>query len=202
VLGVRRGRSDAGVADGITDGTYAAGDAAAWQATFTSEAAFRSFYERALPRVYGYLYYRCHGDPAVADDLTQATFIEAVRRRRSFEGRSDPVTWVIGIARYKLLDHLRSEMRAERRRLRLIVRELEVDQEAAAWRAVDDRDALASALATLPAAQRLVLILHYADGYPVRDVARELGRSEAATESLLTRARAALRTAMGEADDV
>jgi RNA polymerase sigma-70 factor, ECF subfamily len=201
VLGARRGQAGVNVVDHPTDGTSVAGDLAAWQATFTSEAAFRSFYEETLPRVYGYLYYRCHGDPAVADDLTQATFVEAVRRHRSFEGRSDPVTWVIGIARHKLLDHLRSEMRAERRRLRLIVRELEVDRDAAAWRAVDDREALAAALATLPAAQRLVLILHCADGYPVRDVARELGRSESATESLLTRARAALRTAMGDADD-
>jgi RNA polymerase sigma-70 factor, ECF subfamily len=201
MLGAGRDRADAGLAEDVVAPAPGVADLAAWQATFTSEPAFRSFYERALPRVFGYLYYRCHGDPALAEDLTQAAFIEAVRRHRSFEGRSDPVTWVIGIARHKLLDHLRTEMRDERRRMRLVVRELEMDRDAATWQAADDRGAVVSALATLPAPQRLVLILRYADGLAVRDVAREIGRSEAATESLLTRARAALRRALGEADD-
>ena len=55
------------------------------------------------------------------------------------------------------------------------------------------------ALGRLTAMQRAVLILHYADGLPVRDVAREIGKSESATESLMTRARDALREAYEEA---
>ncbi len=171
----------------------------AFTAAFASESAFRAFYDRALPVVYGYLVRRCGGDASRAEDLAQATFVEAVRRRGAFDGRSDPVTWVVGIARHKLIDSFRQEAREERRRLRLEVREITVDIDEVRWRRADDGEELAAALARLPALQRAALVLHYADGLPVRDVARRIGRSESATESLLTRGRVALRAAWGEA---
>lgn len=168
---------------------------------FASEAAFRVFYERALPRVYGYLFTRCGGDRAAAEDLTQLTFAAAIRERRSYDGRSDPIVWLTGIARHKLADHFRTRDREERRWLRLVVREVAVDRELAAWRDVDEREALVRALARLPALQRAVLVLHYADGLPVREVAQAIGRSESAAESLLARAREALRPTYEEATD-
>ena len=175
--------------------------AAELAAAFSSEPAFHVFYERALPRVYGYLFTRCGGDRAAAEDLTQLTFAAAIRERRSYDGRSDPIVWLTGIARHKLADHFRTRDREERRRLRLVVREVAVDRELAAWRDVDEREALVRALARLPALQRAVLVLHYADGLPVREVAQAIGRSESATESLLSRAREALRRAYEEATD-
>ena len=60
--------------------------------TFASDEAFRAFYDAALPRIYGYLFHRCHGDHALAEDLTQATMLEAVRHRGSYDGRSEPLT--------------------------------------------------------------------------------------------------------------
>lgn len=172
---------------------------AAFDACFASETAFRGFYDEALPRLYGYLFHRCRGDAALAEDLAQTAFSEAIRRRRSYDGRADPVTWLIGIARHKLVDHFRAEAREERRRLGLIVSEIHLDPEMRAWSEVDERDALVEALGRLTAMQRAVLILHYADGLPVREVAREIGKSESATESLMTRAREALREAYEEA---
>lgn len=174
--------------------------AAELAAVFSSEPAFRVFYERVLPRVYGYLFTRCGGDHAAAEDLTQLTFAAAIRERRSYDGRSDPIVWLTGIARHKLADHFRTRDREERRRLRLVVREVAVDRELAAWRDVDEREALVRALARLPALQRAVLVLHYADGLPVRDVAAHIGRSASATESLMARAREALRGAYEEAN--
>ena len=174
---------------------------AAFEACFASEVAFRRFYDEALPRLYGYLFHRCRGDAALAEDLAQTAFSEAVRQRRSYDGRADPVTWLIGIARHKLVDHFREQEREERRRLRLVVQELQLDPDGAAWREADEREALFAAMSRLTAAQQAVLVLHYADGLPVREVARHIGRSESATESLLTRARDALRAAYGEAGD-
>lgn len=168
---------------------------------FTSEPAFRAFFDDALPRVYGYLFHRCHGDHALAEDLAQATMLDVVRQQDAFDGRSDPVTWMIAIARHKLVDHFREQEREERRRLRLVVQELRLDGDADAWREADEREALYAALSRLTAIQQAVLVLHYADGLPVREVARQIGRSESATESLLTRAREALRVAYGEAGD-
>ena len=61
-------------------------------AVFADEAAFRLWYERQAPRVYAYLHGRCSGDPGLAEELTQQTFLQAIRGHRSFDGRSDPTT--------------------------------------------------------------------------------------------------------------
>jgi DNA-directed RNA polymerase specialized sigma24 family protein len=58
----------------------------------TDQAAFQVWYELALPRVYRYLLARCGGDADLAEELTQQTFVEGVRRRATFDGRSDAVT--------------------------------------------------------------------------------------------------------------
>lgn len=193
------------VVDDVAASTFVLGEGAArseriaaFRACLASEAAFRRFYDQALPRVYGYLLHRCRGDAALAEDLTQTAFGEAIRNRAAYDGRSDPLTWLIGIARHKLLDQFRADERDERRRMHLVVREIVLDRDGIAWRDVDEREALGRALGRLTAMQRAVLILHYADGLAVREVARELGRSESATESLLARAREALRDAYEE----
>jgi RNA polymerase sigma-70 factor (ECF subfamily) len=169
-------------------------------AIFADEAAFRAFYERALPRVYGYLLARC-GDAALAEELTQLAFTAALRERRSYDGRADPVVWITGIARHKLVDHFRTREREESRFRRLTVRTVTVEATADPWAEADDHERLVAALARIPAAQRAVLVLHYADGLPVRDVAHLLRRSESAVESLMSRGRVALRAAYGEGSD-
>lgn len=192
--------TDAGVLSGVDDAT--AGERVReFRACLADERKFRRFYDDALPRVYGYLLHRCQGDGALAEELTQTAFGEAIRHRMAFDGRSDPVTWLIGIARHKLADHFRALERDERRRMHLVVRDLTVDADSMPWREIDERELLISMLGRLTSMQRAVLILHYADGLPVRDVAREIGRSESATESLLTRARDALRAAYEESGD-
>jgi len=195
---VGKGDIDVPLADDAVQPAFNADRVAEFRAAFRSESAFRAFYDRALPRVYGYLVSRCHGDTALAEDLTQVAFTDAIRRRDTYDGRSEATTWLIGIARHKLLDHLRSEARDEQRRIHLTVREITVDGGSRPWQEIDDRALLTAALGRLTAMQQAVLILHYADGLPVREVARELKRSESATESLLGRARVALREAWQE----
>jgi DNA-directed RNA polymerase specialized sigma24 family protein len=56
-----------------------------------------------------------------------------------------------------------------------------------------DAEAAFSALSRLPGPQRAALTLRYLDGLPVTEVGAHLGRSVHATETLLVRARAALR---------
>ena len=169
---------------------------------FASEDDLRAFFERALPRIYGYLLHRCDGDASVAEELTQQTFIEAVRQRHAFDGRADPLTWLTAIARHKLADHYRRRGTEERRRLRLVVKEIAADDDGRAWRQVDEREAIMRALASLPMLQRAVLVLHYADGLSVREISSELGKSESSIESLMTRARDAFRQSYVEPTDV
>ena len=78
------------------------------QKALADDASFEAWYRRSLPRVYSYLVSRGCGDVAIAEDLTQQTFIAAIDQRARFDGRSDTVTWLCGIARHKLADHFRA----------------------------------------------------------------------------------------------
>jgi len=150
------------------------------------ERTFRTWYDLAAPRVYAYLVGRA-GSAMLAEELTQQT--------STFDGRADAVPWLVGIARHLLANHFRALEREERRRERMVLRELTVGDEDAEWRSIRRRDAVARALRSLPAMQRAVLVLRFFDRLPVRDIATEIGRSESATESLLGRARAAFERA-------
>jgi RNA polymerase sigma-70 factor (ECF subfamily) len=182
------------------DGIDAPDRVRAFESLFASEAAFREFYERVLPRIYGYLLPRCGADRTLAEELTQQTYTAAVRERRSFDGRSDPIVWLTGIARHKLADHYRRTATEERSRQRQVIREIELAGEGRAWRVSDERDAIVQALAGLPVTYRAVLVLHYADGFSIREVATMLGRSEKSVEGLMSRARDAFRDSYGEID--
>jgi RNA polymerase sigma-70 factor (ECF subfamily) len=169
-------------------------------AVFTDPAAFRPWYDDAVVRVYRYLHGRCGGDADLAEDLTQQTFVQAVRHWRSYDGRADSVTWLCSIARNRLVDHFREVDRQRRRRLRLMVREIAVADDSA-QSAVDEREAVMAALRDLPVLQRAALVLRFVDGLTVREVAAELGRSEDATESLIRRAKDTFRDRYPEAFD-
>ena len=49
--------------------------------------------------------------PDLAADVVQETFLEALRARSSFSGRSSERTWLVGILRHKIVDHLRKVRR-------------------------------------------------------------------------------------------
>jgi RNA polymerase sigma-70 factor (ECF subfamily) len=160
---------------------------------FADEPAFRAFYDRSMPRVFAYLVSRGGGDRDLAEELTQQTFVAAVAHRHTFDGRSDSLTWLCGIARHKLADHFRHLERDERRQFQLEVRESTFASDSRAWGSADERTAIGAAIARLPVAQRAALLFVDLDDRPVREVARLLGRSERATQSLVTRARANFR---------
>lgn len=160
--------------------------------------AFRAFYTGALPIVFSFLYHRVGGRRAVAEDLTQETFVAAVREIKMKAQVEAPLPWVMGIARHKLLDHYRREEREERRLALAFAGEsqdVEFDPGGAS-----DASAL-DALGQIPGAQRAALSLRYLDGYSVPEVAHALGRSVHATESLLARGRVSFRRALQEAQD-
>ncbi len=77
-------------------------------------AVFDAFYAEALPVVYGYFLRRTGGVPAVAEDLTQETFLAAVQIGKGTTVDA-PMPWLIGIARHRLVDHYRATAAEERR---------------------------------------------------------------------------------------
>ncbi len=161
---------------------------------------FRVFYAAALPQVYGYFLSRCGGNAAIAEDLTQETFLAAVAQLQRGTRVQTPQPWLFGIARHKLLDHLRQQ---QRQGWSVISMDDELPDDAWVLPGGDEatRDRAIAALAAVPLVQREALILHYLDGHSVTEVARHLSRSVHATESLLARGRASFRTRFQEAGD-
>ncbi|MBO0728308.1 MAG: RNA polymerase sigma factor [Acidimicrobiaceae bacterium] len=154
-----------------------------------------AIYRQALPEVYGYLVARC-GNVAVAEDLTAETFMAAVTATQREEPPDVTVGWLIGVARHKLVDHWRRSAR-EQRRLSAVAEPESEDP----WEQRLDADAVHAALRRLNGHQRGALTLRYLDGLSVADVAECLGRSVPATETLLMRAKAALRRVYEERRD-
>jgi RNA polymerase sigma-70 factor (ECF subfamily) len=163
--------------------------------SLTDPSAFRVFYDEVLPRVYSYFFHRCGGERGVAEDLTQETFVAAVAELRKQRPIADPVHWIFGIARHKLVDHYRKVERDERRNARA---GLGADQDF--WHTAEERELTARVLAALPVAQRAALVLRYLDDLPVAEVAHVLGRSLHATESLIARGKEGFRRMYVEVD--
>ena len=159
-----------------------------FEAVFSDERGFRLWYDTMLPRVYGYLLGRCGRNMHVAEELTQETFVEAVRSRSSFRG-GDSAAWLIGIARHRLVDHFRREERRGLGLVRLLQRH---ERQVTPLFPADTTD-VANAVGALPPMQRAAIVLRYVDDLPVREVARLMGRSESSIESLLSRGRETLR---------
>ena len=164
-----------------------------------AEDPVAAIYHRSLPHVYGYLLSRC-GNASLAEDLAAETFMAAV----AASGQPDPppltVGWLVGVARHKLADHWRRSAREES------IRAAATQARPGAalddpWDEWLDTEAAYAALRSLSAPQRAALTLRYLDGLPVADVAAHLGRSLHATETLLARSRAALRTVYQEGRD-
>lgn len=177
-------------------------DANELRAALADDDAFASWYRRTVPRVFAYLMSRCGGDRDLAEELTQLTFIAAVEQRWGFDGRSEGVTWLCGIARHKLADHFRALERAERRQMRIQVRQIELEQAPDGEPEMEERTLIAEAFRSLPPSQRAMLAFVAQDGLSVAEAGRLLGRSPRAATSLLHRARESFRRAYrGELSD-
>jgi RNA polymerase sigma-70 factor, ECF subfamily len=156
-----------------------------------------AIYRRALPHVYGYLLPRC-GSVSLAEDLTAETFMAAVAATREPDGPELTVAWLVGVARHRLADHWRRSGREQRTAALAAQPDDALDDPWDEWL---DTEAAYAALRRLNAYQRAALTLRYLDGLPVADVAAHLGRSLTATETLLARARGALRRVYKEERD-
>ena len=170
------------------------------QAPVSLEAErFTQWYSGVLPRVYGYLYKATGGDKAKTENLTQETFLQAVRTLQRGGHSIVTIPWLLSVARSRLIDSVRTEGRAERK-LELVRRSTptRVDLSGLELHEAQARELLAG----LRPLERTALALRYLDDMPVAAVARELGRGVRATESVLARARRRLRDLIGEMDDV
>ena len=151
---------------------------------------FVDLYRRAVPDVYSYLVSRV-GDRGTAEDLTQDVFIAGAHR--AARGEVVDLRWLIAVARHKLVDHWRALAREDRKLA--VVASLEARQAQVEQPLPIDAGVASSALAGLNPTYRAALVLRHVDELSVPAVADLLGRSVEATEQVLSRARAAFRSA-------
>ena len=160
-----------------------------------AQEQFRSMYATALPVVYGFLFVRVAGNKALAEDLTAETFTAAMAEFCA--GRSEVVTeaWLRTVAKRRLIDHWRHQRVVDANVVDL------ARQNRQGQSGLGDKEIIVGALAKLSEDEQRALVLQHVEGYSVAEVAKILGRTSKGTESLLSRARAAFRTAYSEADD-
>jgi len=120
---------------------------------------------------------RIVGDPELAREVLQDTFLRCWGGSESFDvGRGRVPWWLMGIARNRAIDLLRSRSHQARMREREPL--AAVAHEPAPPSAMDSlavRRAVVSALQGLPAAQRQTIELAYYGGLTHAEIAHELG---------------------------
>jgi len=62
--------------------------------------------------LYSYAYHRTR-DQSIAEDLVQETLLAALRAKDTFESRSSVKTWLTGILKHKIIDHIRKRVKEE-----------------------------------------------------------------------------------------
>src|SRR5262245_54585642 len=142
---------------------------------------FGELYERHFDRVYAFVARRAR-DRSEAEDVTAEVFHHALAHLGRFEWRGVPLAaWLAQIRRNAVADRWQ---RAARER-----GEPQPDPTADGGTAdVDRRAMLADLVARLPEDQRRVVLERFVEDKSIRDIARELGRTEGAVKQLQYRA--------------
>jgi RNA polymerase sigma-70 factor (ECF subfamily) len=161
-------------------------------------ARFAELYENNFERVYAYVVRRV-GDRAETEDLTSEVFHHALVNLRRFEWRGIPfAAWLFRIAANLISDHWQ-------RRSREDVADVSEQIESAAaasveFEEVERRAILFRLVDTLPAEQRRVVVLRFVEQKSIKEVAREIRKTEGAVKQLQFRALSTLRARMEGAD--
>lgn len=149
----------------------------------TGEDSAAELYAACYPRLVGVLALAA-GSRSEAEDVVQEAFVRLVPRWSSIGRYDDPEAWVRKVA-FRLLSH-------RFRQLRRLGRPGPHRDDPTLPAPDSARLDVARGLATLPLAQRQVVVLHYLLDRPVAEVAADLGVAVGTVKSRLSRARAAL----------
>jgi RNA polymerase sigma-70 factor (ECF subfamily) len=144
-------------------------------------------------------------------DIVQQTLLDAYRDRDRFRGRTEAerLAWLRRLLACNLVDAMRARGCAKRDATRERSLEAVLDASSARLKALLAADQsspseragrnesvlrLVDALAKLPEANRLALVLRHCEGLPISEISNRLGRTPAAVAGLLKRGLAELRT--------
>jgi RNA polymerase sigma-70 factor, ECF subfamily len=144
-------------------------------------------YARFSENIFGYVrsIVRDHHE---AEDVTQHVFTKMMRVIGKYEERDVPFfAWLLRVARNVAVDYIRSERLVPVEEVRVEPSRSASDPTALTW-----TDDLREALATLPQAQREVLIMRHVAGFSPAEIAGLTGKSEGSIHGLHHRGRRAM----------
>lgn len=162
------------------------------QAAQKDPARFGELYEHNFERVYAFIVRRVR-DRDVAEDLTAEVFHKALAALPNFDWRGIPfAAWLYRIAANIVADQWKRAAKE--------VAEDPPEQRSsqASLEEVEQRAQLFRKVALLPEDQCRVMEMRFAEGKSIREIARELGRSDGAVKQLQFRALQTLRSQVGK----
>jgi RNA polymerase sigma-70 factor (ECF subfamily) len=158
-------------------------------------AAYQAFLQKLSAHLRAFLRRRLFGWPDEVEDLVQECLLAMHNKRHTYQSDQPLTAWVHAIARYKLIDLLRSKSGRE-----ALHDPLEDDMAVFAESTTDASDArrdLAGLLETLPDRQRLPIEQVKLKGLSVTEAATFLGMSESAVKVGIHRGLKALGKRVG-----
>jgi RNA polymerase sigma-70 factor (ECF subfamily) len=171
------------------------------------EGALRALYDRHADALYAFVCHSLDGASPEAEEVWQDALEAAVRTLAAYRGESRFFSWLCSIARNKIADHWRRQNRQRQRfcnvppeDLSRLLDEGPLPDELV--RRQDTRLRVAEVLGTLAPEHRQALVARYAEGRSVEDISRLLNKTYKATESVLSRAKAAFREALAAQTEV
>lgn len=167
-------------------------------------SAWSAAVDRHLHEVYGFVFHLVGSDRAVAEDLNQETWLEAMAGIDQCDAaRGSFRNWLFGIARKRVALYYR------RRALAGNATSFSGQfEESAQWgeisvlpedvlEQVERASVVRAAILLLPDDRREVLLWKYVEGLSVETIAGRMGRTPKAIESLLSRTRQQMRSLLG-----
>jgi len=156
------------------------------------EAAFTVLYERYFDRVHHFAYARLR-NRADAEEVAQETFVAVFRSIGAFRGRSSLLSWIYGIAKNTVNNHIRRTRAHEQRIERA---EEELVRNAHTFDACSPEEhlhcvgcarSLASSLGSVSSWQVEVFAMRHFENLPIQKIADRMSRSNDAIRSSLYR---------------
>ena len=152
---------------------------------------FGDLYEEHFDRIYAYVVRRVR-DRVAAQDLTAEVFQQALANIGRFEWRGVPfIAWLYRIASNAIADHFQRSARHTSAEPEEGPASDEIDR-------IEQRAMLYRSVGRLPAEQRRVIVMRFAEEKSIREIAGELGKSEGAIKQLQFRGIQNLRAQLGQ----
>lgn len=160
--------------------------------------AFGLLYEKYVPKIYNYIYYRT-GNHHDAEDLTAKTFQRAMKHIPSYEQRGVPFSaWLYRIAHNVVANWHRDRSRRRVIALdELVLYQQRLQSPEGLVEADEEKRELLKAIRQLPAVRQQLLILKFVECMSNEAIGQIMGRSEGAVKSLYHRTLLTLRKDMG-----